>query len=588
MRIKVLAISALFAIVLSLIPAGVAMAASMSPAMGIVGLEVTITGLTEGNSYKVKWDAEVYKQGVVGSSGSIFFIVPEAYGGEHPVIVESPSGTSAFSGEYIVVPNITIDPNSGEAGTEITVAGFGFGVSEDDIAVTYDGTIIKSNISADENGSWSTSFAAPVSSRGARAIDASGDTTKGSDVADKNFTISPVVEMDPTTGGVGTQVTMTATGFASAEGGITVLFSDKEVRSNLTAEVNGSWSTSFAVPPTTRGGHIVKVEGDTTAASDIPDMIFTVAPSVTISPSSGAVDDNIKISGSGFANNETAIEVTFDGAIIERNLLADDNGSWSVETKVPPCSSGPHNVAARGRITPATDITPAVFSTEAVLTIVPKSGNVKDELRVTGSGFNAGKDYSISWDGTSIASGSVNESGSFQSIFKAPGGKNGSLTITATDTKGATASTTFIMESTAPDTPQISSPKDGSTVGFIGDTKVTFKWSEETDPSGVTYDIDVSEGSSFTKNLVSHTKLADARYTLTEAEALPNGEYYWRVRAVDGAGNASDWSSATSVKVGFMTANTLIFIAIGIVVLLILIMVLPRMLKKKRPKSDWE
>jgi len=80
MRIKVLAITALLAIVFSLIPAGVAMAASMSPAMGIVGLEVTITGLTEGNSYKIKWDAEIYKQGVVGSGGSIFFIVPDAYG----------------------------------------------------------------------------------------------------------------------------------------------------------------------------------------------------------------------------------------------------------------------------------------------------------------------------------------------------------------------------------------------------------------------------------------------------------------------------------------------------------------------------
>ena len=588
MRIKVLAITALLSIVLSLVPAGVATAASMSPAMGICGLEVTITGLTEGNSYKVKWDAEIYKQGVVGSGGSIFFLVPEAYGGEHPVVVESPSGTSAFSGEYIVVPNITIDPTSGEAGTDITVAGFGFGVSEDDIAVTYDGTIIKSGISADENGSWSTTFAAPVSARGARPIDASGDTTKGSDVADKNFTISPVVKMDPVTGGVGTQVTITATGFATAEGGIKVLFSDKEVRSNMTSEVNGSWSTSFAVPPSTRGGHVVKVQGNTTASSDIPDMIFTVAPAVIISPTSGAVEDSIKVSGSGFANNETAIEVTFDGKILERNLLADDNGGWSVNTKVPACGSGPHSVAASGRITPATDITPATFTTQAVLTIVPKSGNVKDELRVTGSGFNAGKDYSISWDGTSVASGAVNESGSFQSIFKAPGGKSGSLTITATDIKGSTASTTFNMESAAPDTPQISSPKDGATVGFMGDTKVAFKWSEETDPSGVTYDIDVSEGSSFAKNLVSHTKLGDAKYTLTEAEALPNGEYYWRVRAVDGAGNASDWTSANSVKVGFMTTNTLVFIGIGIVVLLILIMVLPRALKKKRPKSDWE
>jgi hypothetical protein len=588
MKIKVLAITALLTIVLSLIPAGVATAASMSPAMGIGGLEVNITGLTEGDSYKIKWDGDTYKQGVVGSGGSVYFVVPESYGGQHTVTVESPTGSQAFTGNYIIVPNIAIDPNFGFAGTNINVAGHGFGVSEKNVAVTYDGVITMSGIAASENGSWSTSFPAPPSARGARAIDASGDITKGSDVADKNFTVSPVVKMDPAAGGVGTLVTITATGFATAEGGIKVLYSSKEVRSGITSEVNGSWSTSFSVPSSTRGSHIVNVQGNTTASKDIPDMIFTVAPAVAISPASGAVEDSIKVSGSGFTNNETSIEVTFDGKPLERNILADDSGNWSVDTKVPASGSGPHVVTANGRVTPSADITPSTFTTQAVLTVVPRSGNVKDELRVTGSGFNAGKDFSISFDGNPLASGSVNESGSFQSIFKAPGGKSGLLPIVATDTKGATASTTYAMETAAPEVPKIASPKDGATIGFMGDTKVNFKWSDVTDPSGVTYDIEVSEGSNFAKNLFTRTRLGDARYTLTEAEALPNGEYYWHVRAVDGAGNASDWTPATSVKVGFMTTNTLVFIGIGIVVLLILIMVLPRVLKKKRPKSDWD
>jgi hypothetical protein len=588
MRKKVLAITALLTIVLSLIPGGAATAASMSPAMGISGLEVIITGLTEGNSYNIKWDGDAYKQGVVGTGGNVFFLVPESYGGQHTVTVESPTGSQAYTGSYTIVPNIAIDPNFGSAGTNITVAGRGFGLNEKNVAVTYDGIISKSGIAANEKGTWSTTFPAPPGARGARAIDASGDITKGSDVADKNFTVSPVVKMDPAAGGVGTQVTITATGFATAEGGIKVLYSGKEVRSAMTSEVNGSWSTSFAVPPSTRGSHIVNVQGNTTASKDIPDMIFTVAPTVIISPVSGAVEDSVKVSGSGFANNETSIEVTFDGKTLERNILADDSGNWNVNTKVPPCGSGPHTVTASGRVTPSADIAPATFTTEAVLTIVPRSGNVKDELRVTGSGFNAGKDYSISFDSNPIASGSVNESGSFLSLFKAPGGKSGSLTITATDTKGATASTTFAMETAAPETPKVAAPKDGATVGFMGDTKINFKWSDVTDPSGVTYDIEVSEGSNFAKSLITHAKLVDAKYTLTEAEALPNGEYYWRVRGVDGAGNASDWTPATSVKVGFMTTNTLVFIGIGIVVLLILIMVLPRVLKKKRPKSDWD
>lgn len=588
MRKKVLAIVALLTVALSFLPAGAVYAASMSPAMGISGLEVTVTGLTEGNSYRIKWDGDAYKLGVVGSGGSVFFLVPESYGGQHVVSVESPTDTVVLTSNYIIVPYIAIDPANGSAGTTINVAGHGFGVSEKNVAVTYDGISVKSGIAADEKGAWSTSFTAPASGKGTHAIDASGDITKGSDVADKNFTVSAVVKMDPVSGGVGTLVTITATGFASAEGGIKVLYSGKEVRYGITAEVSGAWSTSFAVPPSTRGSHIINVLGNTTASKDIPDMIFTVAPAVSINPVSGAVEDSVKISGSGFANNETSIEVTFDGKTLERNILADDTGNWTVNTKVPACSSGSHTVSATGRITPAADITPATFITQAVLTVVPRSGNVKDEVRVTGSGFNAGKDFSVSFDNNPIASGSVNESGSFQVIFKAPGGKSGPLTITATDTRGTSSSTSFTMETTPPEVPKISSPKDGATVGFMGDTKVTFKWSDVTDPSGVTYEIAVSDQSNFVKTIFFHAKLADAKYVMTEAEALPNGEYFWHVRAVDGAGNASEWTPSAMVKIGFVTTNTLVFIGIGIIVLLILIAVLPRLLKKKKPKSDWD
>jgi len=588
MRKKVLAIVALLALALSVIPASAVHAANMSPAMGISGLEVTISGLAVGDHYKIKWDGDTYKEGEVPTGGSVFFLVPASYGGQHTVTVESPTGAVPVTYNYIIVPYIAIDPNNGSAGTTINIAGHGFGVSEKNVAVTYDGISVKSGIAADEKGSWSTSFPAPPSGKGSHAVDASGDITKGSDVADKNFLVSAVVKMDPVAGGVGTLVTITATGFASAEGGIKVLYSGKEVRSGITAEVSGAWSTSFAVPPSTRGSHIINVLGNTTASKDIPDMIFTVAPAVSISPNSGAVEDSVKINGSGFANNETSIEVTFDGKTLERNLLADDTGNWSVASKVPPCSSGPHTVSATGRITPATDITPATFTTQAVLTVVPRSGNVKDEVRITGSGFNAGKDFSVSFDNNPIASGSVNESGSFQVIFKAPGGKSGSLTITATDTKGTTASTSFAMETTPPEVPKIASPKDGATIGFMGDTKVSFKWSDVTDPSGVTYEIEVSDQSNFVKSIFSHAKLADAKYSMTEAEALPNGEYFWHVRAVDGAGNVSDWTPTATVKVGFVTTNTLVFIGIGIVILLVLIAVLPRLLKKKKPKSDWD
>jgi len=163
--------------------------------------------------------------------------------------------------------------------------------------------------------------------------------------------------------------------------------------------------------------------------------------------------------------------------------------------------------------------------------------------------------------------------------------------VVATDSKGVTATAVFTMESTPPEIPTTSSPKDGATVGFMGETKVTFKWEAVSDPSGVTYDLEVSDDSGFGRKLISRSKLTSTAYTTTEAEALNNGEYYWHVRAVDGATNQSDWSPTSMVKVGFITMGTIIWLAVGLVALLIVILVIRqfgRMKKKDKKESEWD
>jgi hypothetical protein len=37
--------------------------------------------------------------------------------------------------------------------------------------------------------------------------------------------------------------------------------------------------------------------------------------------------------------------------------------------------------------------------------------------------------------------------------------------------------------------------------------------------------------------------------TLSSAQALANGTWYWRVRSIDVAGNTSDWSTTQSINV---------------------------------------
>ncbi len=145
MRIKVLAVVALLTILLCLIPTGQAFAVDMSPTTGIVGTDVTVTGLGDGLTYSIFWDSTLIKQGTSGSTGYVTFTVPASYSGEHSVVVEQPTNSQVLSQTYTVLPNIAIDTITGGSGTNITVTGHGFALNEKNINVTYDGNSMKSS-----------------------------------------------------------------------------------------------------------------------------------------------------------------------------------------------------------------------------------------------------------------------------------------------------------------------------------------------------------------------------------------------------------------------------------------------------------
>ena len=75
------------------------------------------------------------------------------------------------------------------------------------------------------------------------------------------------------------------------------------------------------------------------------------------------------------------------------------------------------------------------------------------------------------------------------------------------------------------------------------------------DPSGVTYHLEVALDSGFSLLLVDKEGLEASEYKLTVPEELaastgkPPGAYYWRVSAVDGSKNVSGWSGVDSFSV---------------------------------------
>jgi PGF-pre-PGF domain-containing protein len=97
------------------------------------------------------------------------------------------------------------------------------------------------------------------------------------------------------------------------------------------------------------------------------------------------------------------------------------------------------------------------------------------------------------------------------------------------------------VDTTPPPIPAIVFPPDGH---LTTDATPSFDWSDISDPSGVTYELVIDNDADFDSPILEKRGIEKSSYTLSADEALPKDTYFWRVRAVDGAGNAGEFSEA--------------------------------------------
>ncbi|MCJ7656148.1 MAG: hypothetical protein MUO97_12785 [Dehalococcoidia bacterium] len=354
-------------VAIALLPAAPAQAAGavieLSPSSGVPGEEVTVRGYNftaneyvdiyydlngDGEWIPAEWVEDVQTDGD-GDFPWVTFTVPESYKGNHGVLVEDQEHKSA-STNFTVKPGLTVSPEEGPVGINVTVEGQGFAEDEENIELRYylDGSYetIKTNIGANATGSWQYSFKIPPSAKGNHKLDAQGASSSLAQVRDVFFEVTPGISLDKSSGSVGDNITMTGSGFAANDRYITILFAGEEVETEtrVDADAEGYWEKDFEVPEMPKSTYSVTAEGESTPKETIRALNFTIAPGIVLSPDEGHVSTDLTIAGRGFAANKDVV-IMYEGSQ-EATATTNNKGSFEASFPVPESQHGERQVTA--------------------------------------------------------------------------------------------------------------------------------------------------------------------------------------------------------------------------------------------------
>jgi hypothetical protein len=401
-------------------------------------------------------------------------------------------------------------------------------------------------------------------------------------VAVATFTvIKGEIWLDPEEGTVGSEVEISGEDLSQNQK-ITVTYEGEEVdiiSGGSKTDNDGQFTCTVIIPESAIGIHTITV---TDVAGSKPEAEFTVNPKITLSPAEQEAGKEVKVSGTGFSV-EDAIVVTLDGDRIDTTpayIETDRCGSFNCSFIAPLHDSyGTRKVEATGR---SFDKAEAQLTVLAGIWLSPATsltspGHVGMELIVHGVGFIANAMVTITYSEDSgaidVATATADADGNFMVSFTVPPGIAGSHVITATDGT-STVTSDFTIESQAPPVPMPLLPKVAGTV----EAEAYFDWEEVTDPSGVSYTLQVASDADFTAIVLEKEGLPHSEYTVTPEDKLESAEKkacYWRVKAVDGAFNEGKWSPPGLFYVGFSWTSMpgwvwYIFYGLGVLLLVIL------------------
>ncbi len=505
---------------------------TLSPSAGPPGSAVTVTGSGFGNntSVTILVDNAVQANATADASGTFSIPVtmpPTSSNGNH--IITANDGVSSTEATFTVtLPQLTLSPDNGIAGTSVTVSGTGFSANS---AVTVKFATITlattpESITTTPSGTFSATVTIPTgiaaSVYNISVADTSGRT--GSAV----FSVAQYVAPPSTTASItltsttvlpGSTVTVIGSGFLQ-NNKITIMLDDAPI-SDLTTGGAGVFSATVTVPVTSSSYYHVITASDgvnsATATFNAP------LPAVSLSPERGIPGTAVSITASNFDFHKR-IYIRFDGDTIDTLSAAPPSVTWSQYGKyiyIPgAATAGTHFISITDGILTVPMIFEVLQLASPSITLSTGSAPAGTSIVVRGDGFVANTPIVIKLDSRTLAAIPTdiitNVSGSFTATATIPTGTSiDTYTISAVDASGRTGSELFTTIKAGALTLSSSSAIVGSTITVYGsefnpNSPVTLKLDSlplVTDPASVV----TSSTGTFTATISIPTGLAGTK-----------------------------------------------------------------------------
>lgn len=256
-------------------------------------------------------------------------------------------GTSPFSDAVEVPfssdlglqpPLLTVSDPAGNVDDIITVGGFSF---KPDESVTIEGARgVLATVGASSSGTFSTEIAVPAATSGDTYIRATG--SNGSQ-AKRTVTIVPSLELESSQASPGTNLEITAQGFASDE---LVEFrwgqNDGVVFGTIQTDAYGSGTTTVTIPDAPSGPH--EFAGTGVASGGFATGTVDIRPVMTLSTNAADPGASVDVTGRGFpAHEQVSVRVNADTASTGDELCVtdtDESGRAACTITVPKQAAG--------------------------------------------------------------------------------------------------------------------------------------------------------------------------------------------------------------------------------------------------------